>query len=81
MTYYVTHVKYDENDDVIEKVRLSDASVFTKKQMIVLLNNGSEAYTYYDSHVGDHIHIVDNEYLRTDGNHIKRDNLGNLPRF
>lgn len=49
--------------------------------MIVLLNNGSEAYTYCDSHVGDHIHIIDNEYLRTDGNHIKRDNLENLPRF
>lgn len=52
-----------------------------KKQMIIWLTYGSIAYTYYDSHVGDHIHIVDNEYLRTDGNHIKRDNLGNLPRF
>ena len=52
-----------------------------KKQMIIWLTYGSIAYTYYDSHVGDHIHIVDNEYLRTDGNHIKRDNLENLPRF
>ncbi len=74
-------MRYDENDNVIEKVRLSDGSIFTKKQMIVLLNSGSEAYTYYDSHIGDHIHIVGNEYLRTDGNHIKRDNLENLPRF
>ncbi len=49
--------------------------------MIIWLTYGSIAYTYYDSHVGDHIHIVDNEYLRTDGNHIKCDNLGNLPRF
>ena len=81
MIYYVTHVRYDENDNAIEKVRLCDGSVFTKRQMIIMLNNWSEAYTYYDSHVGDHIHIVDNEYLRTDGNHIKRDNLGNLPRF
>ena len=39
MTYYVTHVKYDENDDVIEKVRLSDGSVFTKKQMIEIILN------------------------------------------
>ena len=81
MTYYVTHVKYDENDNVIEKVKCKDGSVYTKKQMIIWLTYGSIAYTYYDSHVGDHIHIVDNEYLRTDGNHIKRDNLGNLPRF
>lgn len=81
MTYYVTHVRYDENDNVIEKVKCKDGSVYTKKQMIIRLTYGSIAYTYYDSHVGDHIHIVDNEYLRTDGNHIKRDNLENLPRF
>ena len=81
MTYYVTHVRYDENDNVIEKVKSKDGSFYTKKQMIIWLTYGSIAYTYYDSHVGDHIHIVDNEYLRTDGNHIKCDNLGNLPRF
>lgn len=81
MTYYVTHVRYDENDNVIEKVKCKDGSVYTKKQMIIWLTYDSIAYTYYDSHVGDHIHIVDNEYLRTDGNHIKCDNLGNLPRF
>ena len=81
MTYYVTHVRYDENDNVIEKVKCKDGSVYTKKQMIIWLAYGSIAYTYYDSHVGDHIHIVDNEYLRTDGNQIKYDNLGNLPRF
>lgn len=32
MIYYVTHVRYEENDDVIEKVRLSDCSVFTKNK-------------------------------------------------
>ncbi len=31
MTYYVTHVRYDENDNVIEKVKCKDGSVYTKK--------------------------------------------------
>ena len=29
-------------------------------------------------HVGEDVHVVDNEYLRTDPNNIKRDNLGEL---
>lgn len=81
MTYYITSVRYDENDEAIKKVKCLGGSECTKKEMIYLLNTGSIAYTYYDSQVGDHVHVVDNEYLRTDGNHIRQDNLGNLPRF
>lgn len=29
-------------------------------------------------HVGEDVRVVDNEYLRTDPNNIKRDNLGEL---
>ena len=29
-------------------------------------------------HVGEDVHVVDNDYLRTDPNNIKRDNLGEL---
>jgi hypothetical protein len=30
---------------------------------------------------GAHVHVVDDEYLSTDRNQTKRDNLGNLPEF
>ena len=60
MTYYVTHVRYDENDNVIEKVKCKDGSVYTKKQMIIWLTYGSIAYTYYDSHVTIFILLIMN---------------------
>lgn len=31
--------------------------------------------------VGAHVHVIDGEYLTTDRNSTKRDNLGNLPQF
>lgn len=30
---------------------------------------------------GAHVHVIDNDYLSTDRNSTKRDNLGNLPTF
>lgn len=32
-------------------------------------------------YVGAAIHVIDNEYLTTDRNSTKRDNLGSLPEF
>lgn len=30
---------------------------------------------------GEHVHVIDDEYLSTDRNSTVRDNLGNLPTF
>ena len=30
---------------------------------------------------GEYVHVVDNEYLRTDSNRIQADNLGNLMEY
>ena len=38
-------------------------------------------YGYYGWVVGEDVRVVDNEYLRTDSNRTKADNLGKLPRF
>lgn len=58
----------------------------TKQQMIDFINQNPDCtktkYLKNGSwYVGEDVHVVDNRYLRTDGNNIKADNLGNLPRY
>ncbi len=31
--------------------------------------------------VGEDVRVIESSYLRTDANYIKRDNLGELPRY
>ena len=56
----------------------------TKREMINFINNNPNStvktkYRRYGVWVsGAEVHVVDNEYLRTDGNNIKADNLGEL---
>lgn len=38
-------------------------------------------YRYGSWTIGEDVRVVENEYLRTDANRIKADNLGNLPRY
>lgn len=55
---------------VADLIRLNKATFMTR----VETNDGKWA-------VGAPIHVVDGEYLSTDRNSSKRDNLGNLPHF
>lgn len=91
MVFYIAKVNYDENyknNEVIANLMVSceddpnSEEEYTKNEIIRVINDyGFEFYTYYEDGVGDHVHVVDNKYLRTDGNNIKCDNLGNLPRY
>ena len=91
MVFYITKVHYDENyknNEVIANLMVSceddptREKEYTKNEIIRVINDYKyEFYTYYKEGVGDHVHVVDNKYLRTDGNNIKCDNLGNLPRY
>ena len=58
----------------------------SKKQMIEFINkNPNYTKTKYIKHglwtEGEDVRVVDNSYLRTDANNIRRDNLGELPRY
>ncbi len=63
----------------------------TKKQMIEFINQNPNCTKtkYLKDNLwngkqwveGEDIRVVDNSYLRTDSNQIKKDNLGSLPRF
>lgn len=83
--------------EVISKLKWTNSlteqatKVCTKKEMIdfinknpnctktkYLKNNGWQGYQWF---VGEDVRVVDNAYLRTDANNIKKDNLESLPRF
>ncbi len=54
----------------------------SKKEIIKYINEGYKFKTmyYYNNEwrIGEDVHVVDGEYLRTDANNIKADNLANL---
>lgn len=89
MKYYIEKVHYDENykgNEVIARLRYSLIDGVTlyecsKREMIAKINNGNTACTWVNGKMGDNVHVVDNSYLRTDGNNKLSDNLGNLPQF
>ena len=89
MIYDIEQVHYDENykgNEVISRLKYSYRGYTTlnecsKRDMINNINKGSTAYTVVNGKIGDRIHVVDNSYLRTDGNNKLSDNLGNLPQF
>lgn len=58
----------------------------SKASMIDYINkNPDNVMTKYlrngDWVKGEHVHVVDNSYLRTDANQTKKDNLDSLPRY
>lgn len=89
MIYDIEQVHYDENykgNEVISRLKYSYRGYTTlyecpKRDMINKINQGATAYTVVNGKLGDNVHVVDNLYLRTDGNNTKSDNLGNLPQF
>ena len=91
--YYIDEVKksrgYDGYDVITSLAYTQNlntkASMWcTKRQMIDYINAHpySTVKTKYfrngSWHVGEDVYVVDNAYLRTDPNNIKRDNLGEL---
>ena len=91
--YYIDEVKKSRNYDGYDVITglaytqnlNTKASMWcTKKQMIDYINTHpySTVKTKYfrngSWHVGEDVRVVDNEYLRTDPNNTKRDNLGKL---
>lgn len=92
---YIDAVHYDRDYhgcDVITKLRWTNSlsskatNECTKREMIDFINKNpgitkTKYYGYYGWVVGEDVRVVDNEYLRTDSNRIKADNLGKLPRF
>lgn len=89
---YIYAVHKNAETDVIERVRYTDYFGYmkdyeaTKREMIRHIN--ARPYTVQTMYrrglswvSGEYVHVVDNEYLRTDANHKREDNLGELIEY
>ncbi len=95
MVFYIdaVHYAYDSNGNklYIESVRgtfdLNEraSKVYTKQAIIDYINEGNSVktkyYRNYQWRIGEDVRVIDNQYLRTDANDIKSDNLENLPEY
>jgi len=94
--YAITHVNYDNNHtrimiikrriDLGEKLGKSD--IKTRTEIVNSIKSGSSYVTANNKNnkwqKGDDViaYQIDGEYfIRTDGNKVKEDNLGELPEF
>ena len=92
---YIEKVHYEVDQhgcEVVSKLKWTNnlrenaTNECSKKQMIDFINKNpnctkTKYYRYGNWIVGEDVRVVENAYLRTDANRIKRDNLGNLPRY
>lgn len=89
---YIYAVHKNEETDVIEKVKYTDYLGYeaqneaSKKDMIRHIKvhpyTVKTMYRRGSSWVsGEYVHVVDNEYLRTDANHKTEDNLGEIEQY
>lgn len=93
---YIDAVHYDTDShgcEVITKLKWTNilseqaTKTCTKQKMIDFINeNPNITKTKYRNSrglwtIGEDVRVVDDAYLRTDSNNIKKDNLGLLPRF
>lgn len=95
--FCISEVRYNSGKEYIEKVKvhidngdkLSKASIQNREDVISEINSGKTFITVPKNKdnewsKGQEIHIItvdDVEYLRTDANSKKSDNLENLPEF
>lgn len=85
--YYVTAKRKDTNGVITDlqtrkDSTSADAVPKTKVELIkVIKPAGSDTAKTYNKGASRDIHVVDGEYLRTDGNNTKKDNLDELPDF
>lgn len=89
---YIYAVHKNAETGVIERVKYTDYLGYmkddesTKRDMISYIN--AHPYTVKTMYrrglswvSGEYVHVVDNEYLRTDANHKREDNLGELIEY
>lgn len=89
---YIYAVHKNAETDVIERVKYTDYFGYTKdyeatkRDMISYIK--AHPYTVKTMYrrglswvSGEYVHVVDNEYLRTDANHKREDNLGELIEY
>ena len=95
--YLISAVRYDSEHSHIEKVRvledkgdkLGSAFESLRQDVIANIKGGKTYITIYEGgdnkwNKGEEIQIITvdgTEYIRTDRNQEKSDNLGNLPQF
>lgn len=94
--YLISKVRYDENhnhitDLFIHKdagVKVKAGDTYSRQSVVDVITKGASFNTIYKENStwknGAKVEIVriDNEnYLRTDSNNVKKDNLGELPEF
>ena len=95
--YLISAVHYDSEETHIEKVKehedkgetVGGASIVSRKDVVKKLKHGNTYITIYkDSDnkwkKGEDVHVVKidgEEFIRTDKNQKKEDNLGELPEF
>jgi len=88
---YLRSVRNDSNGD-IAKITVSGTpagkvtDVKRKPSVVRDIDSGEMTYATAvkvdgEFVVGDEVHTVENKYIRTDGNEIPQDNLGDLPNF
>lgn len=92
---YIDAVHYEKDSSGYEAIAavkwtneltVTATNFCTKAQMIEFINkNPNVTKTKYKRNgsyvVGEDVRVVDNRYLRSDANNIKKDNLDNLPRY
>ncbi|MGX9779183.1 DUF3892 domain-containing protein [Pseudomonas aeruginosa] len=85
-----SHIEYVQVREEIKRegqIKIGAARAVPRAFVADLIRRGNAAFqtrtkTADDKwKVGADVHLIDDEYLTTDRNSIKRDNLGNLPEF
>ena len=92
---YIDAVHYEKDShgyDVIANVRWTNnldetaTKSCTKAAMIKFINENPNCtktkYLKNGSYIlGEDVRVIDNSYIRSDANNIKKDNLGSLPAY
>lgn len=94
--YLISKVRYDENQNYITDLfihkdagdKVEAGATYSRQSVVNAIVDGTSFNTIYKENNkwkdGDEVSVVriDNEnYLRTDSNNVKKDNLGELPEF
>lgn len=78
---YIIEVCENEDGNISE-VKIEGGDTKSKSSVIEEIKRGENYKTKTeDGKIGSDVHIVSNSYIRTDGNEIKKDNLGELKKY
>ncbi len=76
----IVAVNYSKEPKHIEKVKASGGGIFSRQEIVLLLEMGKNIITNLGAKV-EIVNVKGNKYIRTDKNNIEADNLGSLPTF